>query len=496
MTANQNASIYVGDLDPEVTDTNLYEIFNAVGPVSSVKICVNPQTQKSLGYAYVNFHKPSDAERALDTMNFATIKGKPCRIMWSIRDKSVRDNGVGNIVIKNLDVSIDNKTLFDTFSMFGDILSCKVGTNKNGESLGYGFVHYVNPTSAKKAIEKINGMLIAEKKVTVEPFMKYESRIKQNDSTFTNVYLKSIPPEWTEEQLKEKISEFGEYSSLLVPKNDNETMKGFAFCNFVNHESAKACCKSLDGNASPVIATRALSKSELKYKTRADSKRAKNKNLNLYVKNLAEGVSEPRLKALFEEYGSTTSVKLMVDSAGKSRGFGFVCFQEEASASKAMAELNGKDVEGKEIYVGLAQTKAERQAYLNKKFAMSQKSSPAGFRPPFPGFPSAYAVPMRAGYPPYGGMAYPPPYPVPPMRNPAPLTASNLMGKSSSDMKQILGEKLYQQIQQVEPQKAGKITGMLLEMDHTEILHLLESRESLLSKVNDALLVLQHANSQ
>ena len=66
------------------------------------------------------------AERALDTMNYDTLKGKPIRIMWSQRDPSLRRSGVGNVFIKNLDKSIDNKAMYDTFSAFGNILTCKV----------------------------------------------------------------------------------------------------------------------------------------------------------------------------------------------------------------------------------------------------------------------------------------------------------------------------------------------------------------------------------
>ena len=56
-------------------------------------------------------------------MNFDVLKGKPIRIMWSQRDPSLRRSGVGNVFIKNLDKTIDNKVIWRFFLLLKNIQS-------------------------------------------------------------------------------------------------------------------------------------------------------------------------------------------------------------------------------------------------------------------------------------------------------------------------------------------------------------------------------------
>jgi len=78
----------------------------------------------------------------------------------------------------------------------------------------------------------------------------------------------------------------------------------------------------------------------------------------------------------------------------------------------------------------------------------------------------------------------------------APLTISALAAAPDTERKQIIGERLFPLVKALQPQTAGKITGMLLEMDNGELLHLLESERSLKEKVDEATQVLQEYAAQ
>lgn len=246
MVVGTTPSLYVGDLKEETNEALLFERFNQVGPVATVRVCRDGATRRSLGYAYINFHRIEDAERALDTLNFVKINGKPCRIMWSQRDPVLRKSGVGNIFVKDLAKSIDNKSLFDTFSMFGSILSCKVATDpKTGESLGYGFVHYDNEESCKDAIARVNGKMIAEKKVTVMLFKPKKNR--PQSELFTNLYIKNIPTTWNSEAFVKYFSSYGPVTSSSLSTDEKGANKGYGFINYEKPEQAKAALEGLNG---------------------------------------------------------------------------------------------------------------------------------------------------------------------------------------------------------------------------------------------------------
>ncbi|KAF8117461.1 hypothetical protein N665_0010s0038 [Sinapis alba] len=600
-------SLYVGDLDANVTDSQLFEAFSQMGQVVSVRVCRDLATRRSLGYGYVNFTSPQDAARAIQELNYIPLNGKPVRVMYSHRDPSVRRSGAGNIFIKNLDKSIDHKALHDTFFAFGNIISCKISVDSSGQSKGYGFVQYETEESAHKAMAQLNGMLLNDKQVFVGPFLRRQERDSTaNITKFTNVYVKNLAESTTDDDLKNTFGEFGNITSAVVMKDGDGKSKGFGFVNFDNADAAAKAVESLNGKTfddKEWYVGRAQKKNEretelkVQYEQSLREAAEKFQSSNLYLKNLDDSVSDEKLKELFAPYGTVTSCKVMRDPNGISRGSGFVAFSTPEEATKAWVSIYtdvrdecGKMIENKPLYVAVAQRKEDRKARLQAQFSQMrpgavppsvgprmqmyppggpgigqqvfygqapppmippqsgygyQQQMVPGMRPPGGGPMHNFFMPMvqqgqqrPGGRRPGGiqqshqqqqvpkmqqhqmhprgrmfrysqgrGSGGPPdvpgmlPYEMPsnmPLRDPVlsqhvPIgaLATSLANASPEHQRTMLGENLYPLVEQLEAESAAKVTGMLLEMDQTEVLHLLESPEALKAKVAEAMDVLR-----
>jgi len=444
-----SASLYVGDLAPDATETQLFEIFKQVGPVASIRVCRDAITRRSLGYAYVNYHSYVDAERALDLLNFKELRGRPCRIMWSQRDPSLRRNGLANIFIKNLDKAIDHKILYDTFSSFGNILSCKVSTDEHGNSKGFGFVHYETEEAATEAINKTNGKLLNGKKVYVGKFVPRKDRLalEQENPKWTNIFVKNVAKSLTEEKFLELFNAFGNVTSAVLMKDDQGSSKGFGFVNYNLHEEAQAAIDQMNGKdieGSPLYVGRAQKKSEREkelkemFEKLKRERMSKYQGVNLYVKNLEDTIDDARLRQEFATSGTITSAKVMKDDKGASKGFGFVCYSTPDEATKAVTELNGKIIMNKPIYVALAQRKDQRRQQLEAIHAqraagmrMQQAQQPPGI--PGPMYPGPMYPPGRSGAFMYPGVM------MPPGRFPAPGARGGYQGMPGYRVAQVPG---------------------------------------------------------
>jgi len=246
-------------------------------------------------------------------------------------------------------------------------------------------------------------------------------------ANFTNIYVKNINTEATDDQFRELFEKYGDVTSSSLARDPEGKSRGFGFVNFTTHEAANKAVDELNGKdfqGQDLYVGRAQKKHEREEELRKSyeaarlEKASKYQGVNLYIKNLDDDVDDEKLRSMFSEFGPITSAKVMRetfaegegpddenkdkeeqdeekkeeaekeeekkdteetdDSAkedkkaekkgdkklGKSKGFGFVCFSNPDDATKAVAEMNQRMFNGKPLYVALAQRKDVRKNQL------------------------------------------------------------------------------------------------------------------------------------
>lgn len=82
---------------------------------------------------------------------------------------------------------------------------------------------------------------------------------------------------------------------------------------------------------------------------------------NIFVGNLSFGATEDAVRSMFEAYGTVDRVNVVTDrETGRARGFGFVEMSVDEDAMKAIAALNGRDLDGRALNINEAKPKEDR----------------------------------------------------------------------------------------------------------------------------------------
>merc|ERR1712137_1528773 len=300
-----------------------------------------------------------------------------------------------------------------------------------------------------------------------------------------NLFVKNLDEGTDDAALKELFEPFGTITSVASMKDEKGNCKGFGFVCF----------------GSPDEATKAVTEMHLKVV----------KGKPLYV-GLAEK-REARQERLRQRYSAGPSGK---GKGGKGPGGGprpdqgygggggvpgMMMPPQMVGMMRPQGGMPGMMMQGGGMGKGMPQMMSNPQMMGKGMGMMGNPQMMAmmgkgGGKPGMPMGPMGMMGPMmRPQMPPMGQSGGGQVRPAQPMQQPgvnAPLSAAALAAAPPGVQKQMLGEKLFPQIAKYQPELAGKITGMMLEMDNSELLILLESEQQLKSKIDEAMRVLEN----
>lgn len=180
---NQDATVYVGNLDSQVHEELLWEFMLQAGPVVNVHVPKDKITGAHNNFGFVEFRSEEDANYCIMIMHMIKLYGKPLRVNKASQDKNNADVGA-NLFIGNLDPDVDEKLLYDTFSAFGVIVTTPkiMRDPDSGNSRGFGFVNFDSFEAADAAIDAMNNQFLCNRPITVTFAFKKDTKGERHGS--------------------------------------------------------------------------------------------------------------------------------------------------------------------------------------------------------------------------------------------------------------------------------------------------------------------------
>ena len=512
--------LYISDLPYNTNETDIKLFFKRYGDNVSLITIRDSKYHKENDIrpisAKVIFKDYETANKARIEMNLRKLKGHAIRLMWEERDNSIRYNSTTNLFIKGIPFNVQPREVYEYFIKFGDISSAKLKENQDGNHLGYGYVTYYKPESAESAIKNTNGkMMWGGGPLQVDYFKKKNERLSTAGPEVFKLYITNFPGDFTEKNIVELTKEFGAIISCSI--KTEKIGRRYALVCYENEEAANRAKGSLEGKN--VYGYNLFCKivNDKSYPNPNEIKINKNNNnnfrrffqrnkpglintnnnkCNLFIKEIPYMIKEKQFIEIFSQYGKITSAKLetynLITNIGDqtvstptSKGYGYVCYEDQETAKKVKDELNGKFLPGYEhwknpltieYYLSKSQKEVMNSMYENNNFSMNNNNG-------------MYMPQMNPQY----------------INNSKNMFDYNkfISLENEESKKEYLGEIIYDQVYNSplisnisEKEKVtAKITGMILGIGNTEeIIRICTNIEALNKNISDSLTLLNNNN--
>jgi len=164
---NQEATVWVGGIEPQCTEEIVWELMVQCGPVVDVTMPRDKVTGTHQGYAFCEFGSREDADYCIRIMNMIKLYGKHLRVNKAAKDTKEQE-WFANLFVGNLSLEVDEKMLYDTFSQFGAVLSAKIMSKpETPETRRFAFVTFDSFESSDAAIQAMNGQFLHNQAIHV-----------------------------------------------------------------------------------------------------------------------------------------------------------------------------------------------------------------------------------------------------------------------------------------------------------------------------------------
>lgn len=264
------------------------------------------------------------------------------------------------LVASNLPHNIGFKELED---IFGDHRLVKYSLRRNyALQTATALLTFETAAKARNAKEHLNFLPISDKEMLLANF---DPAMVANG--VGNLFVKGFPSAMTNKDLYNFFKPYGEIFSCKVAKDSLNKSKRYGYIHYMDPGSA---ARLIQEQSALLDHFPALIIQEYKRNGRQQAQFR-----NVYVKHLPQSITkEPELRELFAPCGKIISVVLHTCTIIEKRAyFGFVCFENAEDAKRAVRTMNGKDIEGRTLYVCKSLTISQRQVEKRAEAAQSRK---------------------------------------------------------------------------------------------------------------------------